>query len=309
MDISGHDLFVAMSGLAIFDITDPSTPVLLNSPDPSMWFSEDVAVSGNMAYVGNWTNGALQAIDVSNLTAPRVVGSLRTREGAHNVALQADYCYVTDYDCSESCAIDRSQFLVIDVSNPTPIHITSFAGAIQNSGVLLTWRAVDISEVAGFQIERSEEGQTDFVRVNTKNILPAGPYRFLDQDVRPGINYSYRLKSLDRLGQTETLATTSIVYSPRMLPNLSPAHPNPLAGSDYAVTRYSLASSGPVAIRVLNARGQLVRNLMSGNADAGEHEVIWDGRDDRDAPVAGGVYVLVLEAAGTSLSQRIIRLP
>ena len=41
-------------------------------------------------------------------------------------------------------------------------------------------------------------------------------------------------------------------------------------------------------------------NRHSLEMDAGVHQAVWDGRDDRGAPVASGIYLLSLEVAGRS---------
>jgi hypothetical protein len=60
--------------------------------------------------------------------------------------------------------------------------------------------------------------------------------------------------------------------------------------------RFELGSSGPVDLAVFDARGRLVRRLLTAPRAAGRHEVSWDGRDAAGRDCAAGVYLLRLDA-------------
>jgi len=72
--------------------------------------------------------------------------------------------------------------------------------------------------------------------------------------------------------------------------------PNPFRGS--TVIRFSLPRPGPVHLAIYSASGRLVRTLVSGDLDAGEHRTRWSGRDDAGALVASGVYFYRLRSLG-----------
>lgn len=55
--------------------------------------------------------------------------------------------------------------------------------------------------------------------------------------------------------------------------------------------RYALPRAGEVTVAVHDLHGRLVRLLVRGAQDAGEHQVAWDGRDDRGRPVPSGPYL------------------
>ncbi len=67
---------------------------------------------------------------------------------------------------------------------------------------------------------------------------------------------------------------------------------------------YSMSRAGSVTLRVYDVAGRLVRTLVDDDhSPAGRAEVAWDGRDDRGASVASGVYFYRLEA-GSFVSTR-----
>ncbi|HIC68977.1 MAG TPA: T9SS C-terminal target domain-containing protein, partial [Candidatus Latescibacteria bacterium] len=61
---------------------------------------------------------------------------------------------------------------------------------------------------------------------------------------------------------------------------------------------FQLTATGSVELAVFDVRGARVAGLVADERDAGEHAVVWDGIDDRGQPVASGVYLYRLRAAG-----------
>jgi hypothetical protein len=47
---------------------------------------------------------------------------------------------------------------------------------------------------------------------------------------------------------------------------------------------------GPVALRIYNVKGQLVKTLFAGTRKPGFHEFQWNGLNDRGASVSSGIY-------------------
>jgi len=81
-------------------------------------------------------------------------------------------------------------------------------------------------------------------------------------------------------------------------------HPNPF--NPTTEIRFHLAQAGDVSLRIFDAQGRLVRDLVQGNYPAGDHAVVWNGIDHRGNSIASGVYLYQLEAAGRKLSKRMI---
>jgi uncharacterized membrane protein len=82
------------------------------------------------------------------------------------------------------------------------------------------------------------------------------------------------------------------------------AFPNPLRGA--TSVRFALAERGEAELGVFDVSGRSVRSLLSGEQSPGEHVVRWDGRDERGASVAPGVYYVRLLAGVRSGSTRIV---
>ncbi len=91
------------------------------------------------------------------------------------------------------------------------------------------------------------------------------------------------------------------VVAPRLA--LRPASPNPF--NPVTQVRFSLNATGPVDLRLYDAAGRLVRRLATGQWSAGEHAVIWDGRDESGRTAAAGSYLAVLRAGGEQRTQKL----
>jgi hypothetical protein len=48
-------------------------------------------------------------------------------------------------------------------------------------------------------------------------------------------------------------------------------------------------------VDVVNVEGRLVRRLVDGNRETGQHRLTWDGRDEGGRPMPGGIYFAVLK--------------
>ncbi|MBD3348116.1 MAG: T9SS type A sorting domain-containing protein, partial [Candidatus Eisenbacteria bacterium] len=83
--------------------------------------------------------------------------------------------------------------------------------------------------------------------------------------------------------------------------------PNPF--NPVTEIRYALPAPTEVSLEVYDLSGRVVRTLLAGETqDSGRYAVLWDGRSDRGAPVASGVYFYRLTADGRALSRKMILL-
>ncbi|HEX7077531.1 MAG TPA: S8 family serine peptidase [Candidatus Eisenbacteria bacterium] len=82
------------------------------------------------------------------------------------------------------------------------------------------------------------------------------------------------------------------------------AGPNPVTAS--AAMRFTLPADGPARLEVYDVSGRRVRTLADGGLLAGPHLVRWDGRDDRGARLASGVYFARLQSGGDTRSAKVV---
>jgi len=53
---------------------------------------------------------------------------------------------------------------------------------------------------------------------------------------------------------------------------------------------FFLSQKSDVKIEIYNIKGQMIKTLMNGNKTAGNHTLIWDGKDDYGKPLSSGIY-------------------
>ncbi|MCH5375211.1 MAG: T9SS type A sorting domain-containing protein, partial [Planctomycetes bacterium] len=93
--------------------------------------------------------------------------------------------------------------------------------------------------------------------------------------------------------------------SPKVTALLS-AYPNPF--NPTTTIRFTLESSGHVAVRVYDAGGRLVRTLSDESMPAGRHSLSWNGRDNAGRQAATGVYFVHMRAGSYEATKKIVLL-
>ncbi len=90
------------------------------------------------------------------------------------------------------------------------------------------------------------------------------------------------------------------------IPRLKGNFPNPF--NPKTEISFSLPRAGVAELAVYDTTGRLVRVLSSGPMDAGDHVVVWDGRDEAGAESSSGVYFASLKANGMKLNRKMVLL-
>jgi hypothetical protein len=70
--------------------------------------------------------------------------------------------------------------------------------------------------------------------------------------------------------------------------------------------RFALERASRVDLDVIDVSGRRVRTLLQKMLGSGEHEIRWNGRDDRGVLASAGVYLVRLEAEGKIASRKIV---
>ena len=187
----------------------------------------------------------------------------------------------------------------IDVLNPLPVEISSFAAHGVADRIVLEWATATELSNFGFDVERRTptqpsplqgEGQgggqwhrLSFVEGHGTTNAPRN-YSFADNAVSPG-KYLYRLKQIDRDGKFSysnevegRLGLTPAEYS------LSQNYPNPF--NPTTTIRFAVRSPQRVLLKVYDILGREVRTIFNGVANANElYSISFEG-----VGLSGGVY-------------------
>ncbi len=84
------------------------------------------------------------------------------------------------------------------------------------------------------------------------------------------------------------------------------AFPNPF--NPTTTINYSLNENSKVSLNIYNIQGQKVKQLVNDHLSAGQHSVIWNGKDDNSKFVSSGIYFYKLKTANFENTKRMILL-
>ena len=177
-----------------------------------------------------------------------------------------------------------------------PVELSLFTASPGNGIITLKWLTESEIENLGFNIYRSTNENGEFVMLNAELIAGAGSssekheYSYVDQDVKNGITYWYKLEDIDYNGKTELHGPISAtVLGPKEF-CLHSNYPNPF--NPVTTISYDLLEDVYVELSVYNVRGEKVTTLFKGNQYAGSYKLDWDGTDKTGKIVSSGIYFI-----------------
>ena len=310
--VSGTTAFFGDEGRFVtVDVSDPNHPSvlgILSGFGGGYGYISGIAVSGPEAYVAAndpfANNSSLYKINISNLAAPTVIGSLLfPAVGSGRVTLSGGLVYVAVIGTSSSGA---DGFRVVAVTSP---GAPTLVGSMNLAG-----RTESLALQGGILYAASQEGGIQVVDVSN----PAQPQLLGGADIDDyamcvavsgswayvGINPPrlsvYPLECLAGIGiQPEDPEQIGVI--------LGQAVPNPtLAGS--TTIPFSMPARNRAKLRILDISGREVRVLADQVFDAGERSVTWDGRNDNGHLVPGGIYFYQFQGPGSELTRKLVRI-
>ncbi|MCK9584506.1 MAG: carboxypeptidase regulatory-like domain-containing protein [Candidatus Cloacimonetes bacterium] len=81
-------------------------------------------------------------------------------------------------------------------------------------------------------------------------------------------------------------------------------YPNPF--NPETTISFSVKDAGPVSVEIYNVKGQLVKKLVNGVKEAGDHTAVWNGKDNNGRAVSSGVYYFKMNAGKYSSTKKMI---
>ncbi len=127
-------------------------------------------------------------------------------------------------------------------------------------------------------------------------------------------NYSFWLKAL--LSDGSLSESTNVVSWPTNVNNndsdipylvhLEDNYPNPF--NPETTISFYIPTSGNLSLDIFNLRGQKIKSLVNEHKNAGQHKIVWDGRDDNNKRLASGIYLYKLKSGNYTRSKKMILL-
>jgi len=93
-----------------------------------------------------------------------------------------------------------------------------------------------------------------------------------------------------------------IVQTPEVF--LHQNYPNPF--NPTTTINYSLKENSKVSLNIYNIKGQKVKQLVRNQLSAGQHSVVWNGKDDNGKSVSSGIYFYKLKAGNFEKTKKMI---
>ena len=176
----------------------------------------------------------------------------------------------------------------------TCVALLCFSGAAGASDYKIEWKCVN----SGGVLEQSSENY------GAKLTLAQPVVGFTES---PGhkarLGFWYCVKDLLGVGILEPPEANSGIPEAYQLKQNYPNPFNPRTTIEFAVPQ-----PGQVQVSVYNLMGEKTITLLDEFLPAGNFQTTWDGADDRDRPVASGVYFYRLETNGTITTKKMILL-
>lgn len=174
-----------------------------------------------------------------------------------------------------------------------PVELTSFTASKTQGGILLEWSTATEINNAGFEIERSVQGNeyktVGFIQ-GKGTITEPQNYSFVDKvDYNGNQKLSYRLKQVDFDGTTAYSQTVEVYFD---IPDdfiLNQNYPNPFNPSTKIT--FAIPMEEHVSLKVFDVLGNEVSTLMDEIRSAGTYEVSFNA-----AGLASGLYIYKLSA-------------
>jgi len=174
-----------------------------------------------------------------------------------------------------------------------PVAVSSFEAMGVDKGVELSWEAVAVEGLAGFNILRQTEAGSSKA-INSDLIAPSmGGNRFVDPvyGVDAGAELHYALQGVMEDGTRQLLSDGLVHKYEPQLPRryaLDQNYPNPF--NPRTTIAFALPSAGRTSIRIYDVAGRLVDTVLDEDMPAGRHAVEWSGKDSNGRGVSTGVY-------------------
>lgn len=212
-----------------------------------------------------------------------------------------DFINIWSIDVSET--INEGYAYLEDAGEvPLAISLVSFAAEVRQGLVELNWEVASQTNNTAFLIYRNDKiiARIEGAGSTTESIS----YSFVDDEVIPGVKYTYVLADVDYANVLTRYDDKAITIT---LDNdlaeadfvIGSAYPNPFNPSVTLSMEYGV--QGQTIINIYNAQGRLLDQLYSGMLEAGIHEVNWNASN-----MPSGVYIISVQTNDIMNAQKVV---
>ena len=256
-----------------------------NSGRFSKIWSDDRLVAGAVVFVRAWNDSVVSP------DRPVAYGNSEL------------YTLANDIDAHDFQSFRLSQTINV------PVELSSFTALAKPGVIEVRWTTQSETDNLGFYVYRSDSPHGARNQLNDKMIEGAmnsqirHDYLYQDHEIFDKTVYYYWLADVALDGRvTYNGPRTAVAISKPDYYALEQNYPNPFNPS--TSIRYQIKESGWVSLSIYNIRGQMIRNLINQNLQAGDYNIEWDGRDENGLIVPSGTYIYSLDINGFKAFRR-----
>jgi hypothetical protein len=191
---------------------------------------------------------------------------------------------------------------------PTNLH-----GQLSGDTIKLNWKYNTEADFSHYSLYR--DTMSGFTPSGLNLLAEPETSFYADLDFETNHTYYYKLSATDNQNNISDYSVELLVYVSSIdgndnLPVLSSlgiknTFPNPFNSS--MMIEYYLPDVGfqpaPVQVNVYDIQGSIVKHLVDTRQYPGNHEILWDGRNDDKKEVNSGVYFVRLVFSGIELAK------
>lgn len=188
-------------------------------------------------------------------------------------------------------------------------QVTGLRGRRLPSGVELRWDNPASPAAASLRVERRQPYGPYLSRTN----LPPTQTSWTDRTAHPEGTYHYRIVSLSPEGRSlgvsafcELLPQTSAEADRLIRFKRNTVALSAMAEAEWVVV---VPKAGRLVVRILSPQAETVRTLWDAEKEAGDYDLMWDGRDDTGRIVRPGVYILSVVTPVRRETSRVVVMP
>lgn len=183
------------------------------------------------------------------------------------------------------------------------VGLSHFTAELIGDKVVLTWKIISNSNIIGFAVQRSSDGQNfkDIGLIKTRESpFSEEVYTFEDLELRSGTIF-YRLKLTSTDGKIDFSENISVEILPPNEFILSQNYPNPFNLSTKITIKLpqkslELQQERGATLTIYDILGRDVIKLLDKNMFPGTYTLTWEGKNQNREPVPSGVYLYRLQA-------------
>ncbi len=196
-------------------------------------------------------------------------------------------------------------FSVTGTDATLPVTLSSFSAiTTSNNFANIQWTTASESNLIGYNIYRNElENMNTAIRINptyiqATNSATGSQYSYTDEEVEMNTNYYYWLQSTEIDGFVEIYGPVSVKISGQsediepVIPTseLKENYPNPF--NPETTFEFFVKEGERGEFSIFNLKGQVIITKFF---ETGQHQYVWNGRDNLGKKVASGSYFYKLK--------------